>query len=64
MSDQREVRGVVVAHGSLAAGLVDAVRSIAGAAADSLHPISNHGRNPEALRSLIDNAAGLDNHSM
>ena len=58
MSEGSGVRGVVVAHGSMAEGLVDAVRRIAGDAADALHPISNEGTNPQELRRLIDEAAG------
>jgi len=50
MSDPRAIQGVVVAHGTMAEGLVDAVRRIAGGAADALTPISNEGRTPQDLR--------------
>lgn len=53
-------RGVVVAHGDMARGLISAVRQIAGGAADVLVPLSNEGKSPEALRSEIDDLAGED----
>ena len=58
MSEDGGIQGVVVAHGSMAHGLVDAVRCIAGNAADALHPVSNEGTNPTQLKELIDGAAG------
>ena len=51
------VRGIVVAHGNMADGLIDAVRRIAGGAADSLLPISNEGRSPQQLRSALQDLA-------
>jgi mannose/fructose-specific phosphotransferase system component IIA len=58
MSDAGSHLGVVIAHGSMAAGLVDAVRSIAGSRADSLVPISNEGKSPEDLNEAIEAAVG------
>ena len=43
------LRGVVVAHGDLAAGLVDAARQISGVQEDALVPISNRGCSPDTL---------------
>ena len=54
----RPAKGLVVAHASLAAGLTDAARQIAGAEESSLEPISNHGMNPEALLEAIRASAG------
>ena len=52
------VRGVVLAHGSMAQGLIDAVRQITGAEDDVLIALSNRGLSPEALsaevRSKVD----------
>jgi len=59
MSDPRPVRGVVVGHGDMARGLVDAVRHIAGDVADGLTPVSNEGRGPDQLKTDLDAAAGL-----
>jgi mannose/fructose-specific phosphotransferase system component IIA len=58
MSEQNLVRGVVVGHGDMARGLVDAVRRIAGDAAAGLSAVSNDGKGPDALRSEVDAAAG------
>ena len=50
----RPIRGVVVAHGPMARAMVDAVRRIAGDAADSLMPLSNDGKGPEELRDELE----------
>jgi len=52
------VHGVVIAHGPMARAMVDAVRSIAGDAADALYPISNDGKNPTELRAALDDIMG------
>lgn len=54
------VRGVVVGHGRMPQGLVDAVRHIAGGAADALSAISNEGRSPDQLVQDLDALAGTD----
>jgi mannose/fructose-specific phosphotransferase system component IIA len=58
VSEQREVRGIVVGHGDMPRGLVDAVRRIAGDAAGGLVAVSNEGKGPDVLRSEVDAAAG------
>jgi N-acetylgalactosamine PTS system EIIA component len=58
MSDAGSVRGVVVAHGAMAQGMVDAVRCIAGGAADALEPLSNDGKSPVQLKEDLDAVAG------
>lgn len=58
MNDAPQVRGIVVAHGSMAEGLVDAARRIAGGAADALTPVSNEGRSPQELHTELDRIAG------
>ena len=57
VSAPRGVRGLVVAHGSMADGLIDAVRRIAGGVADALVPISNEGRSPQQLKASIQELA-------
>src|SRR5688500_20112230 len=52
MSDTA-VRGIVLAHGTMADGLVDAVRQITGVEADVLIPLSNRGLSPEALAATV-----------
>jgi mannose/fructose-specific phosphotransferase system component IIA len=59
MSESALVRGIVVGHGEMARGLVDAVRRIAGdAAAAGISAVSNDGKGPDVLRSEVDAAAG------
>jgi mannose/fructose-specific phosphotransferase system component IIA len=53
-----KVRGVVVGHGDMPRGLVDAVRRIAGDVASGLAAVSNEGKGPDVLRSEVDAAAG------
>lgn len=58
MSEQPvPAQGVVVAHGSMAAGLIDAVRKIAGSAADVLIAVSNENRTPSDLRRELETLA-------
>ena len=58
MSEQNGIRGVVVGHGDMPRGLVDAVRRIAGDAADRLSAVSNEGKGPDVLRAEVNAAAG------
>ncbi|MDA0329549.1 MAG: hypothetical protein O2958_11140 [Gemmatimonadetes bacterium] len=60
MNSQPLARGVVVAHGPMARGMVEAVRRIAGDAADALEALSNEGKSPEQLKVELDAAAGDD----
>lgn len=52
------VRGIVLAHGDMAQGVVDAVRHIAGVSGDFLIAISNRGLGPDALAEEINQVAG------
>ena len=54
------VRGVVVGHGGMPQGLVDAVRRIAGDPADGLVPVTNEGKAPEQLVEELRAIAGSD----
>jgi mannose/fructose-specific phosphotransferase system component IIA len=56
MSDQ-PVRGLIVAHSSLASGLAAAVRQISGVGEEALQTISNEGRGPEGLLDAVREAA-------
>jgi mannose/fructose-specific phosphotransferase system component IIA len=57
MSEVELLRGVVLAHGRMAEGLVNAVERISGVD-DALVPLSNEGQGPETLRTLLDEAVG------
>lgn len=52
------VKGVVVAHSSLAAGLVAAVQRIAGVDDSVLQAVSNEGLGPEGIVAAVQAAAG------
>lgn len=59
MSEERQaVRGVVFAHGRMAEGMVDAVRTISGASDEALVPLSNHGLGPEGLLEALEGLVG------
>ena len=50
------VRGVVLAHASLAEGLVASVRAISGIGEEALTALSNEGCGPETLQARVDAA--------
>lgn len=63
MSEEDAVRGVLLAHGSLAQGLADAVRKISGFGEEVLLPITNNGKTPqileEELRAILEDDPAL-----
>ncbi len=58
MSESSTVRGVVLTHGAMADGLVDAVRKIAGIPTGALIPLSNEGYGPESLQTELKKVVG------
>ena len=52
------VRGLIIAHSSLANGLAAAVKQIAGVDDETLQTLSNEGRGPEGLLQAVREAAG------
>ncbi len=52
------VRGIVLTHGEMCFGMVDAVRKIAGAPDEALVAVSNDGSGPEELQRRVAEAAG------
>lgn len=52
-----EVLGILVGHGKLAEGLLDAVEEITGTR-DGLLPLDNHGVTPEGLEEQLTELAG------
>lgn len=55
---ESSVRGIVLAHGEMATGIIDAVRHIAGVSGDVLLPLSNRGLGPDTLAQEVRNLAG------
>jgi mannose/fructose-specific phosphotransferase system component IIA len=58
MSEAEPVRAALIAHGGMAAGLIDAVRNITGCSADAIVPVSNIGMSPESLAEAVRAAVG------
>lgn len=52
------VTGLVVSHASLAEGMVQSVRQIAGVDAGALRAVSNEGCGPDALHAAVRDALG------
>ena len=52
------VRGIVIAHGDMATGMIDAVKHIAGISGDFLLPLSNRGLGPDALAQEVRKLVG------
>lgn len=53
MSEAPAVRGVLLGHGAMARGLLDAVQQITGAGEDVLAPLTNKGLSPEAISEQV-----------
>jgi len=58
MSDVELVKGVLLSHGKLAEGMVDAVRSITDLEEGVLVALSNEGQNPQGLADQVDLLVG------
>lgn len=54
MNNPAPLRAIVMAHGDMARGMVDAVRRISGVDEDVLIPLSNEGRSPAALQDELE----------
>jgi len=54
MNDSTPARGIILGHGALAEGLVDAVRRICDIGEDALEPLSNRGLSPESLARAVE----------
>ncbi len=53
-----EVRGLIVAHSTLAEGMVAAVRQISGVDEGALRPLTNEGKGPEGLMEAVNRELG------
>ncbi len=58
MNDVQLVSGVLLSHGKLAEGMVDAVRRITGLDEGVLVSLSNEGQNPQGLADQVDALVG------
>ncbi len=58
MSEAPQVRGVLLSHGTMAEGMVDAVNKIAGLDEGALLALSNEGCNPQGLAEQVDDLVG------
>jgi N-acetylgalactosamine PTS system EIIA component len=58
MSEPAALRAVLLGHGDMPDGIVDAVRSITGCDADAIVPISNRGLSPDALTAEVQRVLG------
>ncbi|MQA88877.1 MAG: hypothetical protein GEU90_01400 [Gemmatimonas sp.] len=56
--NEEAVRGLIIAHSSLAAGLAAAVRQISGVDEEAIRTLSNEGRGPDGLVSAVREAVG------
>lgn len=55
---ENPIRAVLVCHGTLADGLMDAVRHITGCPEDAVVPLTNRGKSPEGLAAEVSGAIG------
>jgi len=53
MSEPKPIQGIVLTHGGLAGGLVDAVSRISGVGPDALRAVSNDGKSPDVLQAEL-----------
>ena len=58
MSERPPVQGVLLSHGKMAEGMVDAVRKIAGPDEGALVALSNEGCNPQGLAEQVNELVG------
>ena len=58
MSEAIPARGILLAHGAMAEGIVDAVRHITGAEEGVLVPLSNRGLSADALADRVRDLVG------
>lgn len=58
MNEPVAVHGILVGHGTMPDGMVDAVRQITGSDPDALTPLSNRGMSPDALTDAVQRLVG------
>jgi mannose/fructose-specific phosphotransferase system component IIA len=58
MSETAPMRAVLLGHGAMAEGMVDAVRHITGCDPDAIVPLSNRGMSPDTLAAEVQRIIG------
>lgn len=58
MSEPAALRAVLLGHGGMPDGILDAVRHITGCEPDAIVPISNRGMSPDALAAEVQRVIG------
>ncbi|MEX0906782.1 MAG: hypothetical protein WD054_00520 [Gemmatimonadota bacterium] len=58
MSEPAQIRAVLLGHGGMPDGMVDAVRHITGCDADVLTPVSNRGKSPDTMAAEVTRILG------
>ncbi len=58
MNKESSIQGVVLAHGAMAEGMVDAVARISGVGEEALRAVTNDGKSPEALHAEVTELLG------
>lgn len=58
MSEPTAARAVLLGHGGMPEGMVDAVRHITGCEQDAIVPITNRGMSPDALTAEVQRVLG------
>jgi mannose/fructose-specific phosphotransferase system component IIA len=52
------IRGIILAHGSMAQGMASAIHQIAGVGEEALVALSNEGKGPDQILAELDEASG------
>jgi mannose/fructose-specific phosphotransferase system component IIA len=61
MSEAAPLRAVLLGHGGMPEGMIDAVLHITGVDRDAIVPVSNRGMSPDALAAEVERAIGPGN---
>jgi mannose/fructose-specific phosphotransferase system component IIA len=56
-ADPDTALGIVVSHGAMSQGLIDAVQRITGFGSEALIPVTNDAKGPDALTAAVNDAA-------
>jgi len=54
------IRGIILAHGTMAQGMADAIHRIAGVGDEALIALSNDGKGPDQIQAELDEVSGCE----